>query len=462
MVDKRLVLGGFLGGIGLGIATLASPSVSGALRDFTEGFLAPPPSSEQGLATVSNSEPYPGVLTEKQLVSANVATEGKPAASPTVGPGPDQDAVPTAPILQTQPSIEELAEVQYRTVMERPHSLFEAQAVTEMLAQIRSQNAASATEPIPSSTPPNSNIAALNLQTTDRAGESTSPASDSAQPADMQNSGDNENFQAFTQREAVGAIEAPLLAAFISLIPVVLVYGAILGQPPMTMARKYAAWASTTAVLAYMAILNDLCLGRFGDDTVGKAIGFGLWAAIFTVSAYLIGKYLQKSSHPQISSQDTPAREQGVTNRPHTGADEEITPDSALLLTQKWEMSEAARGSQIDRKAAAMNHEQRGIVLTDERAEGWPSWIWWAGGLFLLLAYCNYSDRDRRAEPQNATAGMSVGQTIAYRECMASSRGYNISDYAKSDICSKSALGVDTSPNCHTEWDGRGNPTVCD
>ncbi len=42
MIDKKLVLGGFLGGIGLGTAM-----VSGGLRDFVEGFLGMPSKSSQ-------------------------------------------------------------------------------------------------------------------------------------------------------------------------------------------------------------------------------------------------------------------------------------------------------------------------------------------------------------------------------------------------------------------------------
>jgi len=357
MIDKRLGLGGFFGGIGLGIVVLTSPSMSGALRDFTKGILGiPSESSEQGRAT------------EKQPVTANVAIEGTPATSPAVGPGADQDPIPAAVLAASAPrsSPQDLLAQEALALLSRPHSRRDELLALEILAQIRSQNAgyvASATE-LPSSMPPNSKTAGLNPQTTDRADESTSLASDSAQPTDMQNSGDNADSQALTQREAAGVIGAPLLAAFISLIPVVLVYGAILGQPPITRTRKYAAWASTTAVLAYMAILNDLCLGRFGDATIGKAVGFGLWAGIFTVSAYLFGKYREKSArYPQISPQDTPARELGATNPSPTGADEVITPDSALLLTQKCEMSGASKGSQIDREKAAMNNEQRRIIV---------------------------------------------------------------------------------------------------
>ena len=45
MIDKRLGLGGFFGGIGLGIVVLTSPSMSGALRDFTKGILGIPSES---------------------------------------------------------------------------------------------------------------------------------------------------------------------------------------------------------------------------------------------------------------------------------------------------------------------------------------------------------------------------------------------------------------------------------
>ena len=90
------------------------------------------------------------------------------------------------------------------------------------------------------------------------------------------------------------------------------------------------------------------------------------------------------------------------------------------------------------------------------------NWFWWVAGIFLFLAYCNYSGRDQRWEPTDATAGMTYAQATAYQDCMESSRGYNLSDYAQSDICRKSALGFDNRIECHTEWDSHANPTVCD
>lgn len=97
-----------------------------------------------------------------------------------------------------------------------------------------------------------------------------------------------------------------------------------------------------------------------------------------------------------------------------------------------------------------------------EPAKGWPKWIWWPAGILLFLAYCNYSDRDQRSEPTNATAGMSYAQASAYRDCMASSRGYNLSGYAQSHICRNSALGYGGGADCRTEWDGRANATICE
>lgn len=103
--------------------------------------------------------------------------------------------------------------------------------------------------------------------------------------------------------------------------------------------------------------------------------------------------------------------------------------------------------------------------MTDQpgKGEGGSSnWLWWTLGVFLLLAYCNYSDRDERPESANATAGMSYGEISEYRKCMDSSRGYNVSDYVKSDMCRKSALGYGTGSNCRVEWDGHANAVVCD
>jgi hypothetical protein len=98
----------------------------------------------------------------------------------------------------------------------------------------------------------------------------------------------------------------------------------------------------------------------------------------------------------------------------------------------------------------------------EKRDVGGSNWAWWIGGIFLLLAYCNYSGRDQRSEPTNATAGMSYAQASAYRDCMEASRGYNLSDHAQSDICRKSALGYGGGADCRTEWDGRANGTICE
>lgn len=91
----------------------------------------------------------------------------------------------------------------------------------------------------------------------------------------------------------------------------------------------------------------------------------------------------------------------------------------------------------------------------------WPSWVWWAGGIFLLLAYCNYTDRDQRPAPANATLGMTSGQIAEYEDCLRRSSYGSLSDYTKSEMCRRSALGLDSALNCETEWDGRANPDVC-
>lgn len=96
------------------------------------------------------------------------------------------------------------------------------------------------------------------------------------------------------------------------------------------------------------------------------------------------------------------------------------------------------------------------------RTEDNSNWFWWTAGIFLFLTYCNYSGRDQRSESTGATAGMSYAQASAYRDCMATSRGYNLSGYAQSDLCRRSALGYGGGEACHTEWDGRANPTICE
>ena len=82
--------------------------------------------------------------------------------------------------------------------------------------------------------------------------------------------------------------------------------------------------------------------------------------------------------------------------------------------------------------------------------------------MFLLLAYCNYSGKDDRAAPAQATAGMTASQGLEYRGCVERSSYANLSDYSLSQMCRQSALGQVGSAKCHTEWDGRANPTVCE
>ena len=94
--------------------------------------------------------------------------------------------------------------------------------------------------------------------------------------------------------------------------------------------------------------------------------------------------------------------------------------------------------------------------------DNWPSWMWWAGGIFLLLAYCNYADRDDRPASPYATAGMTSRQALAYQDCMEHTRYSNLSDYTHSEMCRRSALGLDSPVECNTQLDGRANPTMCE
>jgi len=105
--------------------------------------------------------------------------------------------------------------------------------------------------------------------------------------------------------------------------------------------------------------------------------------------------------------------------------------------------------------------------LDEEKAEnakeqGDLNWLWWAGGIFLLLAYCNYSEKDRRTAPADATLGLTSQQVLVYQDCMAHSGAYNLSDYTKSGMCKRSALGLVSRVDCSIEWDARANPTVCE
>lgn len=99
---------------------------------------------------------------------------------------------------------------------------------------------------------------------------------------------------------------------------------------------------------------------------------------------------------------------------------------------------------------------------SEKHNDGKSNWLWWTGGILLLLTYCNYSERDQRPEPANASTGLSATEMIAYRTCMGSSGAFSLSEYAKSEMCRRSALGLDRGAECRVEWDGRANPTVCE
>lgn len=103
--------------------------------------------------------------------------------------------------------------------------------------------------------------------------------------------------------------------------------------------------------------------------------------------------------------------------------------------------------------------------MSDEagkRVEDNSNWLWWTAGIFLFLAYCNYSGRDQQPETATVPAGMSYAQATAYQDCMTSSGGYNLSENAQRVICRKSALGYGGGSDCHTAWDGRANGTICE
>lgn len=92
--------------------------------------------------------------------------------------------------------------------------------------------------------------------------------------------------------------------------------------------------------------------------------------------------------------------------------------------------------------------------------KGNSNWAWWAGCLFLLLAYCNHAEEHEGNG--SGIAGLTPSQAMAYRDCVKSSGAYNLSDGAQSQLCQDSAQGRLSAPSCHTEWDGRSNSTICD
>ena len=72
--------------------------------------------------------------------------------------------------------------------------------------------------------------------------------------------------------------------------------------------------------------------------------------------------------------------------------------------------------------------------------KGWPTWVWWALGIFALLAYWNYSDQDRRPAQPDVTSGMTNLQGGQYKDCIEHSNFYNLSDYTISEMCRTTVL----------------------
>lgn len=109
-------------------------------------------------------------------------------------------------------------------------------------------------------------------------------------------------------------------------------------------------------------------------------------------------------------------------------------------------------------------HEQLSKRLSgaDSPSSSRSKLIFGGCGIALFLALGTYIGRDQSLAPNDAVEGMSAYEALAYRDCMERSASYSISEYAMSDICRKSALSLDTNLDCHTEWDGRANPTECE
>jgi hypothetical protein len=92
----------------------------------------------------------------------------------------------------------------------------------------------------------------------------------------------------------------------------------------------------------------------------------------------------------------------------------------------------------------------------------WPSWVWWASGILLLLAYFNYSSRDDRPAPINATAGMTAAQVAGYQKCLYRNRGLALSDAVNSAMCRKFVFEVAEQMNCLATVAGDRDPDICD
>jgi hypothetical protein len=129
----------------------------------------------------------------------------------------------------------------------------------------------------------------------------------------------------------------------VSIIPAFIAYRLVAGPAPVSRARKYAAWASITAVAAYIKIIGDLVLGTFNGITVVQSVSMGVWAVIFMAVAYFIGHVCDKSSETG-GARSAPS---GLAQQPSP-----LPPAEDLLVAR------FASRSQI-----TMNHAQRRIAI---------------------------------------------------------------------------------------------------
>jgi len=90
-----------------------------------------------------------------------------------------------------------------------------------------------------------------------------------------------------SQQDAERAVGAALPAAIIAGLLGFLVFKAISSEGPVSRERKHLAWASLTAIPAYMRLLNDAVQGRLGEGSVGPLVGLGFWPVFFITGVLL-------------------------------------------------------------------------------------------------------------------------------------------------------------------------------
>ena len=136
--------------------------------------------------------------------------------------------------------------------------------------------------------------------------EAISP-SESAPAAPGQSSEQSPPTAGLSQQDARRAIETAVAAAISAGVVAWLVFKAISSEVPVSRQRRHLAWASSTALPAYMYFFNDLFQGRLGAETVGPLVGLGLWPTFFVAGVLLYWSFKKRRDN---RGEISPARAQ--------------------------------------------------------------------------------------------------------------------------------------------------------